>query len=246
MNTEMGEHHHNHTEYKDYFMSQIPTALLLISTSCQHCPTMLKNLSELIEEGKISSLEIVNIAVSPERAEALNVRTVPWLKLEEYELTGLKSKSELLEWIDKAGSSEGQRLYFEELIGAGRITEAQKIIEEKPWKMPALLAIMDSESTTLSLRIGVSAIIEQLAGSKQLIENIDTLSEYCQHELARVRNDACYYLGLSRHADAEEHIRPLLNDESDEVKETAKEALEEIKAYTNEALQSEGIYNITI
>jgi len=227
-------------------MSQIPSALLLIASGCQHCPVMLRNLSELLEQGKVSSLEIVNITVSPERAEALNVRTVPWLKLEEYELTGLKSKSELLEWIDKAGSTEGQRLYFEALISDGKISKAQKIIEEKPWQIPALLSIMDSEDTSLSLRIGVSAIIEQLAGSKPLIAGINALSEYCQHELARVRNDACYYLGLSRHVDAEEHIRPLLDDENDEVKETAKEALEEITEYTNEALQSEGIYNITI
>ncbi len=227
-------------------MNQIPSALLLIASGCQHCPAMLKNLSELLEQGKISSLEIINITVSPERAKALNVRTVPWLKLEEYELTGLKSRSELVKWIDKAGSTEGQRLYFEELITNGEISKAQKIIEEKSWQMPALLSIISSEDTSLSLRIGVSAIIEQLAGSKQLIENIDTLSEYCQHKLARVRNDACYYLGLSRHIDAEENIRPLLDDENDEVRETAKEALEEITAYTNEALQSEGIYNITI
>ena len=81
-------------------MSQAPSALLLIATGCQHCPSMLQSLSDLIKEGKIARLEIVNIVQDPERAQALNVRSVPWLKIGEYELIGLKTKTEILQWID--------------------------------------------------------------------------------------------------------------------------------------------------
>lgn len=227
-------------------MSQIPSALLFIASGCQHCPAMLKNLSELVEQGKIASLEIVNISVSPARAEQLNIRTVPWLKLEDIELTGLKSQSELLDWINRANTIEGQSAYFEELITSGRISKVQQIVEKKPGLMPALFSIMANKDSSLSARIGVSAVIEQLAGSAQLIENIDILAQYCQHETARVRNDAGYYLGLSRHLSAEEHLQALLEDENDEVREVAREALQDITEYTNEALQRDGVFNITI
>jgi len=197
-------------------MSQIPSAQLFIAPGCQHCPTMLKNLSELIEV------------------------------LEGFELGGLRSKSELLSWIDKASSIEGQSAYFEELITAGKISEVQQIIEKKPEHMPALFIIMASKNSNLSVRIGVSAVIEQLSGTEQLAGNISTLGQYCEHETARVRNDACYYLGLSRHSGAEEYIRPLLDDTDDDVKEVAREALNDIAEYTAEALQREGVFNITI
>ena len=209
-------------------MSQAPSALLLIATGCQHCSTMLKNLTELIEKGKLASLEIINIVESPERADALNVRSVPWLKLAEFELTGLKSTSELQEWIDRASNAEDLSAYFEELMTSGELSKVQQLVEAKPQQMQTLFNIMASDQSSLSARIGVGAIIEQLAGSELLINNIDTLGQYCQHKTARVRNDACYFLGLTHHPDARKYIRPLLNDKDNEVKETAREALEEI------------------
>lgn len=209
-------------------MSQAPSALLLIATGCQHCPSMLQSLSELIKEGKIARLEIINIIQDPERAQALNVRSVPWLKIGEYELVGLKSKTEIMQWIDKSSNPEDMSAYFEELMTSGEISKVQQLVEEKPNHMKTLFEIMANESSGLSARIGVGAIIEQLEGSKILIDTIETLGKHCQNPLARVRNDACYYLGLSHHPDAIKFLRPLLDDADDEVKEVAQEALDEI------------------
>jgi len=209
-------------------MSQAPSALLLIATGCQHCPSMLMSLSELIKEGKISQLEVVNIVEAPERAQALNVRSVPWLKVGEYELVGLKSKSEIQQWIDKSANTEDMSAYFEELMVSGEISKAQQLVEDKPRHMKTLLDIMANEESGLSARIGVGAIMEQLAGSEILQNNIDALGAYCQNPVARIRSDACYYLGLSHHVNAEKYIRPLLDDSDDEVKEIAQDALDEI------------------
>lgn len=214
-------------------MSQAPSALLLIATGCQHCPSMLLSLTELIKEGKISQLEVVNIVEAPERAQALNVRSVPWLKVGEYELVGLKSKSEIQQWIDKSANTEDMSAYFEELMVSGEISKAQQLVEDKPQHMKTLLDIMANEESGLSARIGVGAIIEQLAGSEILQNNIDALGAYCQSPVARIRNDACYYLGLSHHVNAEKYIRPLLEDNDDEVKEIAQDALDEISEKQN-------------
>ena len=209
-------------------MSQAPSALLLIATGCQHCPSMLQSLSDMIKEGKIAQLEIVNIAQDPQRAQALNVRSVPWLKIGEYELVGLKSKTEILQWIEKSSNPEDMSAYFEELMTSGEISKVQQLVEDKPEHMNTLFEIMTNESSGLSARIGVGAIIEQLEGSEILINTIDTLGKHCQNPLARIRNDACYYLGLSHHPDAVKFLRPLLDDEDNEVKEVAQEALDEI------------------
>lgn len=209
-------------------MSQSPSALLLIATGCQHCPSVLNSLSELIKEGKLSTLEIVNIAQSPERAEALNVRSVPWVKLGEFELVGLKSKTELQQWIDKAANPEDMSAYFEELMTSGEISKVQQLVENQPQHMQTLFEIMANDKSSLSARVGVGAILEQLEGSDLLINNIKTLGQYCQHKTPRVRNDACYYLGLSKHPDAIKYLTPLLNDADSEVREVAEEAIEEI------------------
>jgi len=210
-------------------MSQAPSALLLIATGCQHCPSMLMSLSDLIKEGRISQLEVVNIVEAPERAQALKVRSVPWLKIGDFELVGLKTKSEIQQWIDKSADTEDMSAYFEELMVSGEISKVQQLVEESPQHMKTLLDIMANEESGLSARIGVGAIIEQLAGSKILQNNIDELGDFCKNPVARIRNDACYYLGLSHHVNAEQYIRPLLDDSDDEVKEIAQDALDEIR-----------------
>ena len=209
-------------------MSQTPSALLLIATGCSHCPSVLQSLSELIKEGKLSSLEVVNIVEAPERAQALNVRSVPWVKLGEYELVGLKTKAEFEQWIEKSSNPEDMAAYFEELMTSGEISKVQQIVEDKPQQMHTLFDIMANDQSGLSARIGVGAIIEQLAGSEILISHIDELGKYITDNNPRIRNDACYYLGLSQHADAEKFITPLLKDDDKDVRETAKEALQEI------------------
>lgn len=209
-------------------MSQTPSALLLIATGCSHCPSVLQSLSELIKEGKLSSLEVVNIVEAPERAQALNVRSVPWVKLGEYELVGLKTKAEFEQWIEKSNNPEDMAAYFEELMTSGEISKVQQIVEDKPQQMHTLFDIMANDQSGLSARIGVGAIIEQLAGSEILISHIDELGKYITDNNPRIRNDACYYLGLSQHADAEKFITPLLKDDDKDVRETAKEALQEI------------------
>jgi len=206
-------------------MSPLPSALLLITSHCPHCPSMLQSLSELIKEGALAHLEVVNIELDPQRASELNVRTVPWLRLGKIELMGLKSKSEIQQWI---APPEDMSAYFEELMTSGEISKVQQMVEEKPEYIKTLFSIMADEHSGLSARIGVGAIIEQLEGSQILINNIDDLGNYCRNPLPRIRNDACYYLGLSHHPDARKYLHPLLDDEDYEVKEVARESLDSI------------------
>jgi len=211
-------------------MSQAPSALLLIATGCQHCPSVLQSLSELVKEARLASLEVVNIVAAPERAAELNVRSVPWVKLGNFELVGMKSKTELEQWINKASTPEDMSDYFEELMTSGEISKVQEMVEQQPEYIQSLLDIMSSEQSGLSARVGVGAVFEHISGSDALVNAIDTLGAYCKSPNARIRNDACYYLGLSLHADAKKYIQPLLKDENPDVRECAADALQDIDA----------------
>ena len=83
-----------------------PEALMLLGTSCPHCPVVLDALSELVKQGVIASLEVVNLEKKPDIAEQLGVRTVPWVRIGWYELEGLHSRAELQYWAELFGTSE--------------------------------------------------------------------------------------------------------------------------------------------
>jgi len=60
--------------------------------------------------------------------------------------------------------------------------------------------------------------------------HVPTLIEYSHHQDASIRNNACYYLGLSKETAAIKSIESLLDDENTEVRETATETLAKLKA----------------
>jgi len=86
-------------------MNKPADTLLLIAPGCPHCQSVLHSLSELVKNGDIGRLEAVNIAVHPEAAQEVNTRTLPWMRLGNYELSGNYSLGELKGWAEKAASS---------------------------------------------------------------------------------------------------------------------------------------------
>lgn len=209
-------------------MTNSPKALLFISTACPHCPSVMQALTELIKTGELGQLQIINLQQSPELAEKHKVRSVPWLKIGPFELVGLRSRSEIQQWINKVDDVSAMGDYFVELMTSGEIKKVQDIIDKQPDTFPALLNLITKKDNSLSARVGAGAIIEGMEGSDLLRQHIPLLADLCQHIDANVRNDACYYLGLSHDQSAKPVIESLLNDINADVKETAIEALEEI------------------
>lgn len=209
-------------------MHTSPKALLFITSGCPHCPSVMQALSELIKSGEISQLEIINLQQAPELAQPYNVKSVPWLKIGIFELTGLRSKSDIQQWIKKIDDEHAMGEYFVELMTSGEIHKVQQLIETQPELFPALLNLVSETDTNLSARVGAGAIIEDMAGSELLQQHIPVLAKLSQHADASVRNDACYYLGLSQSLVAKPYIEALLNDDNIDVKETAAEALAEL------------------
>ena len=202
-----------------------PDAVMLMGTTCPYCPTVLKALQSLLDSGHIDTLETYNIEEQPDIARKYGVRSVPWVRIGEFELEGLRSEKELREWAEKAAVGSGLSDWLLEQLGSGRIDATRERIQSDANGMSALLDLFEHPDTELNIRIGISAIMEELEGSELLKANIGTLGKLTQHEEARVRGDACHYLSLSHDPSARNWIEPLLDDPDSDVREVAQDSL---------------------
>ena len=205
-----------------------PDALLLISTHCPHCPAMLAALAELVKQGTIGRLEAVNLEQHPEVGQALGVRSVPWLRLGRIELAGVHGKAELTGWAAKADSEEGLADWFHGLLKDGQLPKAQALIEADPTLLVAVLPIVGNVEASLNVRLGAGVLLENFAGSDTLRTLLPRLGELSQHVDARVRADACHYLGLTEDAAAGPWLEARVGDADADVREIAAESLERL------------------
>ena len=205
-----------------------PDALLLISTHCPHCPAMLAALADLVKQGTIGRLEAVNLEQRPEIGQALGVRSVPWLRIGRIELTGVHGKAELAEWAAKADSEEGMADWFHALLKEGQLPRAQALIEADPTLLGSVLPIVGNVDASLNVRLGAGVLLEEFAGSDTLRALLPRLGELSQHADARVRADACHYLGLTAGAAARPWLEARIGDDDADVREIAAESLQAI------------------
>ncbi len=204
-----------------------PDATLYIATGCAHCPAVLQALSDLLKQGSIGRLEVVNIAVHPEIAQEHRIRSVPWTRIGPFTLHGNQTPAELRRWVERAGSGEGAADYLAELLENQRLPEAVDLaLEDASWSRTAVRMLGDLE-TPMGVRIGIGALLEDLAGKGHYKAVEPELRALLISPDAPVRADAAYYLGLSANPEARDWLEPLLQDPDDEVREIVREALEE-------------------
>ena len=193
-------------------------------------PDRSQGLGELVKSGAVGKLEAVNIEQHPDIAHALGVRSVPWVRIGPFELEGLRSEKELRTWAEAAGTETGYTSYLVELLSTGKIDHAIKLIQRNPDAIKALLALFSDTETQLNTRIGISAIIENLAGSELLQGIVDRLGELSLHDDPRIRGDAAHYLGLTGSTKAMTYLERLLDDANADVRVVARESLDLLKS----------------
>ena len=189
---------------------------------------MLSALADLVKQGVIGRLEAVNLEQHPEVGQTLGVRTVPWVRIGRIELAGMHSKAEFADWAAKADSEAGMADYFHLLLKQGQLPRAQELIEADVDLLVAVLPIVGNVDASLNVRLGAGVLLENFAGSEPLRALLPRLGELSQHEDARVRADACHYLGLTGDAAAQPWLDARLTDEDADVREIAAESLEVI------------------
>jgi len=206
-----------------------PDALLLVAPGCPHCAAVLAALAELVKKGTIGRLEVVNIAIHPDAAQAVGTRSVPWIRIGTYELTGNYTQAELTQWAERAQEAKDANAYIKELLEQQRLDQAVAYAKAHPEQLPALLTLLQEKDQSLTVRFGLGALFEELADTPALAALVPALGELSRHDQANLRADAAHYLGLSGSAEAIPFLEPLLEDPDPNVREIAADSLERLE-----------------
>lgn len=209
-----------------------PAALLFTAPGCPHCPGIKASLEKLLAEGVIGSLQVLSVTDEPARAAELGVRSVPWLQLGEFVLTGAQTPQALRQWAERAADPRGMSGYLEYLLANGELAEAETLLERQPMHLHALLPLLAAADTPIQVRLGIGAILESIEGSEALRALLPELIRLSAHKDHRVRSDASHYLGLTHSPDALPALHSLLEDEQPEVREIAADAIDHIQEQT--------------
>ena len=207
-----------------------PDALLFLSSHCPHCPAVLQALAELVKRGVLGRLEVVNLEARPEAGRAYGVRSVPWTKIGEFELAGLRSLAELETWAERAGRPDGMADYFHDLLKEGDLDQVLATVRRRPETLAAVLPIVANPEASINVRIGAGVVFEELVGSPELRALVPQLGALTRHADARVRADACHYLHFTASQAARPYLEACLQDRDAEVREIARESLDALDA----------------
>jgi HEAT repeat protein len=104
------------------------------------------------------------------------------------------------------------------------------MIEADAALLAAVLPIVGNIDASLNVRLGAGVLLENFAGTDTLRALLPRLGELSQHGDARVRADACHYLGLTGDAAAKPWLEARLTDDDADVREIAAESLESVSS----------------
>jgi thiol-disulfide isomerase/thioredoxin len=202
-----------------------PHAQLLVGPGCPYCAQMLESLGELVKDGTVGRLDVVNVAAEPEVARQYGVRSVPWARIGAFILEGAHSTAELRHWSEEYASELGITHYIDDQLQHGGLTRVETLLREDPQRLLALLPLISDRETPIQTRVGIGALLEEFENSGLADELARRLPALLGDSDVRVRADVCHYLGLSGNAQAIPALQPLLDDEDAEVREIAAESI---------------------
>ncbi len=202
-----------------------PNALVLIGPGCPHCATVVDALVRLVKQGGLRRLEIVDAQQAPDVAQALGVRGLPWLRIGCFDFVGAMGYADIEAWASHAAAGTGWPEYDAYLLEHQRLDAVVAAVKRCPDRLRALVGLLADKDTPMGLRIGISAVVEEIAGTAPLRALVPELEELTLSGHAQVRADACHFLGLAGDHSAVPSVRRLLDDEHAEVREIASETL---------------------
>ncbi len=199
---------------------------LFVMPGCPICPQMERLFRQLQQEGKLDELEIVDIARNPERASELGIRSAPSYLVNGVLFSGLKRRSEIEQLLGQDEGGKWRSLLVEELSEGGMQTAREAVLEHEAARQ-ALFDLLGDAETSLVVRIGLSAIIEELAERGLLEAYQPRLLQLAQHDDERIALDGLYYLSMLKTPEAIEALSRVAADETHPLRQQAGELLQE-------------------
>lgn len=191
---------------------------------------MLQTLTEMLKQGWIGRLTLVNLEAHPEAAREEGIRSVPWTRIGPFDLAGVHGREELLEWVERAGSPDGMTEYFHILLKDGHLDQVLATVHRRPDTLAALLPIVANPEASINVRIGAGVVFEEFAGQPAMLALTDRFGALTRHDDPRVRADACHYLSLTGAPEARPYLTHCQQDDDGMVREIALESLVALQA----------------
>ena len=210
---------------------------LFVATGCSYCPLVLNELTEQLKEGSIAELKIINIAVDNTRSDELNIRSVPWFSLSNNSsfmiFSGNYSPKEIKNGIKVAQNADGMKDYIEESLSKGELMTVAQAINIQPSVLSSVIAMLGDEETSMDIRIGLDALIEQFSGTKILQDYTNELKKIATSNITRLQIDALHYIALTGDVENKMFLQEQVENTNPQIKEAALEAIETLNDLTN-------------
>ena len=211
-------------------ISKLTSAELFIASGCVHCPVVLNELSEQLKKGNISSLTITNIAIDNERAAELNIRSVPWFSLKNENsfmiFSGEQTPKEIQHWVASSQTKNTMQNYIEEYLTKGHLMTIFQAIQLQPALFLVVISMLEDEETSMHVRIGLDALIENFSASEVLRQAIIPLKKLASTDNIRLQIDALHYIALTADAENKTFLQEYTKHHNQQIKEAAIEAIE--------------------
>ncbi|MDH5777130.1 MAG: thioredoxin family protein [Gammaproteobacteria bacterium] len=203
-----------------------PEIILAVSSNCPLCPAVKQTLAEMATKNEIASYELVNIQTEPSQLEKYQIRSVPWLKIGPFILYGVHTQSEIKHWYQTASSPEGVSDYISSMLNDGNLNNVAEMLKHSPQLIHEFIPLIAADDSSINVRLGISAILEELAGDKTIQVLKTDLPDLLKHANARVRGDAAHFISLLHDKSLIQMLEPLHHDPDPGVREIAEDAIE--------------------
>lgn len=190
---------------------------------------MQDNCIKLLNNNDINTLCLHNVESNPELLPS-GYRTVPVLRINDMIFDGLLEPDEIRKWLRLEKMEQATNAYLERMLKQGKLDETRRYLERVPGRYSNLLDLLADPESSVSVKLGASALLEEKAGTDVLNQQLfPRLIELANHKDMSIRSDACFFLGLSNNELALPLLMEKEKDDSSDVREIAHEAVEQIQ-----------------
>ncbi len=209
----------------------LPTHLVLyVAAQCSFCPQAVRQLLPLLVANRHIHLTVIDAMSFPELAEKDKLQSVPTLILEDqFRWTGTFLTNEIVEIMAKRDPSALGPLSLEMMLkegDAGRLTE---MMLKKAQIFPAFYDLLLHPKWPV--RLGAMVVMEELIEKNPDLaaQTIPSLWQQFDAVDDRVKGDLVYILGQIAPLETKPLLESILEgDYEEEVKEAAREAIEQL------------------
>lgn len=176
----------------------------------------------------LGELEVINVEKSPETAQQHGVRSVPWLRLDDFVFDEPPEPSKLDQWIREVKEGGGQPGYIAYLLERGKLNMAIEWIENGNASLKAVVSLLSDPDAKINVRVGIGAILEHFENTERIRTIVPDLVALLNDNNLTVRIDSCHYLSLTHSRDAIEPLKKMLGDKEEQVRQVAQESIESL------------------